>query len=92
MGPRRKPATPRGVEATDGGIIRLSIAAAFLILRIVTVVTYGAGGRGKVDGVAITAGCSFMIDTVSLAIAGMRRVKDGRAPGGGIVALVARRS
>ncbi|OGO63985.1 MAG: hypothetical protein A2029_06355 [Chloroflexi bacterium RBG_19FT_COMBO_47_9] len=51
---------------------------------------FEAGSRGKVDGVAITAGCLFMVDTVIFTTAGrMRQVECGRTPGSGVVALIA---
>ena len=49
-----------------------------------------AGGCGKVDGVAVAAGCSLVVDTASFtANVGMHLVEAGRAPGGGVMALVA---
>jgi hypothetical protein len=59
----------------------LYLVATSSIARIVTVVAFEAGGRGKVDGVAITAGGSFMIDTATITTtAGMRQIEGRRAP------------
>jgi hypothetical protein len=59
---------------------------------MVAVVAFQAGGCVQVHGVAVVAGCSLVVDAVlvAAAAAGVRAVEDGRAPGAGVVALVAR--
>jgi hypothetical protein len=58
--------------------------------RIIAVVAFEAGGRGKVVGVAITASCFFVVNTDHFtASAGMRQVEAGIPPGAGVMALAA---
>jgi hypothetical protein len=40
------------------------LATTSSVTGIVAIVAFEAGSRGKVDGVAITANCSLMVDTV----------------------------
>jgi hypothetical protein len=68
----------------------LCLTATSPITGIVAVVTFKAGGCGKVDGVTITAGCPLMVDTATFTTAAwMCQVECGRAPSSGSVALVA---
>jgi hypothetical protein len=63
---------------------------ALSIAGIITVMALQAGGGGQLRGVAITTGGSLMVDAGHFATAvGMRQVESSRAPGAGVMALVA---